>query len=155
MTNPAVEQYWENFIRSVLPGSPYRDRTYIAERLGDNPALADELGQLVLGGFKSARSSALWQWEAEGKLLPQPGQMTVLLDGKDQPLCIIETTQVWVCRFNMVDEEFADAEGEGDHSLEYWRDAHARYFSRALPGINKQFSEEMPVVCERFKVVYG
>jgi uncharacterized protein YhfF len=53
-----------------------------------------------------------------------------------------------------VDEEFAYSEGEGDRSLEYWRKAHIRYFKRVLSKIKKEFSEEMPIVCERFKVVY-
>jgi len=154
MTNPAIVQFWNDFIQTLSPSSPYRSKMFTAEGFGDSPELADELGQLVLSGVKTGTSSALWEWEAEGNLLPQPGHMTVVLDGQKRPICIIETTQVWVCRFNNVDDEFAYSEGEGDLSLEYWRKAHTRYFSRVLPKINKEFSEDMPVVCERFKVVY-
>ncbi|NEQ26775.1 MAG: ASCH domain-containing protein, partial [Microcoleus sp. SIO2G3] len=44
--------------------------------------------------------------------------------------------------------------GEGDRSLEYWREAHWRYFSRVLPKIGKEPTIDMLLVCERFKVVY-
>jgi uncharacterized protein YhfF len=52
------------------------------------------------------------------------------------------------CRFDEVDELFAFEEGEGDRTLSYWRDAHQRYFTR-----RRQFSEDMMLWCERFRVV--
>jgi len=88
------------------------------------------------------------------KAHPQPGWLTIVLNGQDQPICIIETTEVLACHFDAVDEEFAQAEGEGDLSLEYWREAHKKFFSRTLPNIDKEFSEDMPVVCERFKLIH-
>ena len=152
--NADIENYWYAFLATLPSNSPYFGKTYIAESFGDNPKLADELGQLVVSGIKTGTCSALWEWEAEGKPIPHPGLITILLDGQDQPMCIIETTEVFVCRFHTVDEEFAQAEGEGDLSLEYWRTAHSNYFSRVLPKIGREFSESMPLVCERFRVIY-
>ncbi len=80
--------------------------------------------------------------------------ISIVLDGQGQPLCIIETTEVTQCRFDEVDADFARAEGEGDFSLEYWRNAHQTFFSRTLPKIGKAFSEDMLLVCERFKLIY-
>jgi uncharacterized protein YhfF len=154
MNGSDIDHYWYAFLASQPSNSPYFGKTYVAERFGDNPKLADELGQLVVGGKKTATCSALWEWEAEQKPIPQPGWITIVLDGQDQPICIIETTQVLACHFNTVDEEFARAEGEGDLSLEYWREAHTKFFSRVLPKIDRQFSEDMPIVCERFQVIY-
>ena len=51
-------------------------------------------------------------------------------------------------------EEFAATEGEGDASLAFWRDAHWAAFSRELEGIGRSPQADMPVVCERFEVVY-
>jgi len=56
--------------------------------------------------------------------------------------------------YDDVDERFAHEEGEGDRSLEYWRKAHWRFFSRTLPGIGKKPSLDMPLVCERFRVIH-
>jgi hypothetical protein len=50
--------------------------------------------------------------------------------------------------------EFAVSEGEGDRSLEYWREAQRRYFTRECQSAGREFTEDMPVVCERFRVVY-
>ena len=86
--------------------------------------------------------------------MPYQGLITIVLDGRDEPLCIVETTEVTVRKYNEVDSDFARAEGEGDFSLEYWRTAHKNYFSRVLLKTGKEFSEDMPLVCERFQVLY-
>ena len=154
MTKETIEKYWEGFLASLPLDSPYRSRSYVAEGWGDSPALADELGALIVQGTKTATCSALWEWEAEGNPIPQAGLITIALDGGDEPLCIVETVEVTIRKYNEVDADFAREEGEGDLSLNYWRDAHRNYFSRVLKKIGKEFSEEMPLVCERFRVIY-
>jgi uncharacterized protein YhfF len=109
---------------------------------------------LIFRGIKTATCSALWEWEAEGNPIPQKGGITVVVDGGGNPLCIVETTEVTIRQYNEVDAEFAQAEGEGDFSLDYWREAHRNFFSRTLPKIGLEFSEDMPLVCERFQVIY-
>jgi uncharacterized protein YhfF len=86
--------------------------------------------------------------------LPEVGQKTIVLDGNDDPLCTIETTEVEVRPYNEVDARFAYEEGEGDRSLEYWRQAHWRFFSRTLPNMGKEPTPDMPLVCERFRVIH-
>src|SRR5215213_10330115 len=154
MTQEAINQYWEQFLAGLPPDSPYHTRPYIAEAWGDSPALADELGALIVQGTKTATCSALWEWEAERNPIPEAGQITIALDGRGEPLCIVETVEVTIRKYNEVDADFAREEGEGDLSLKYWRAAHRNYFSRVLPKIGKQFSEDMPLVCERFRVIY-
>jgi len=154
MTEKTVKSYWEQFLASLPPDSAYRSKTYIAEGWGDGPAMADELGVLIAQGVKTGTCSALWEWEAEGKPIPEPGLITIVLNGRGEPLCIVETVEVSIRKYNEVSADFARAEGEGDFSLNYWREVHRRFFSRVLPKIGKEFSEEMQLVCERFKVIY-
>jgi uncharacterized protein YhfF len=154
MTEKAVKHYWEEFLASLPSDSPYLTRTYVAEGWGDSPQLADELGALIVRGTKTATCSASWEWEAEGNQIPQPGLITIALDGRGEPLCIVETVEVTIRKYHEVDADFAREEGEGDLSLNYWREAHRNYFSRVLPKIGREFSEDMPLVCERFRVIY-
>jgi uncharacterized protein YhfF len=121
---------------------------------GDNPALADELCQLVLAGIKTATCSLLWEYEADGEALPQEGQLSIILDGQGKPSAVIETTQVIIQPFNQVDASFAYEEGEDDRSLESWRREHWRYFSRTSQSKGWQLGENMPLVCERFRLAY-
>jgi uncharacterized protein YhfF len=116
--------------------------------------MADELGGLIVQGTKTGTCSSLWEWEAEGNSIPEQGLVTIVLDGRGEPLCIVQSIEVFICNYNEVDADFARAEGEGDLSLEYWREAHKNFFSRTLPKIGKEFSEEMPLACERLKSIY-
>jgi len=152
--NKSVESYWRKFLDSLPPDSPWLARPMLAEGWGDSPAMADELGALIASGVKTATCSALAEWEHDGGDLPQPGLLTVVLDGKDIPLCIVETVEVVIKPYNQVDAAFAVDEGEGDRSLEYWRAAHKRFFERTFARIGGQFSEEMLLVCERFRLIY-
>jgi uncharacterized protein YhfF len=110
---------------------------------GDSPRLADELLALVLKGVKTATCST-----ADEPNTSTPGERWIVLDGRGTPRCVIETTEVTYRRFGEVDAAFAHEEGEGDRSLAYWRDAHRRYFGR-----QGKFSEDMMLMCERFRLV--
>ncbi len=154
MNKASIESFWQAFLATLPEDAPARTATYTAEPFGDNPALADELGALVFEGKKMATCSALWEWEAEGNPVTKVGSFWIVLDGRGEPLCIVEAVEVAFRRYDEVDAEFAYAEGEGDRSLQYWRDAHRRFFTRTLTAIGKEFAPEMPLVCERFRVVY-
>jgi uncharacterized protein YhfF len=149
-----IEAYWNHYLETLPADSPVREERYVAEAWGDSPQLADELGILIAEGTKTATCSALWEYEAEGEPLPSVGLKAIVLDGTGDPLCIVETTEVAVRPYDEIDAQFAFEEGEGDRSLDYWRNAHWRFFSRTLPSIGKQPTTEMPLVCERFRVVY-
>ncbi len=148
------DAYWRAFLATRPADDPMRNDTYVAECFGDSPALANELAALVMGGSKTATCSALWEWQAEGKPITEVGLKTIVLDGNDEPVCIIETTEVIIRPYAEVDAQFAFEEGEGDRSLNYWRDAHWHFFSRVLGKIGKAPALDMPLVCERFRVIY-
>ena len=110
---------------------------------GDSPALADELLELVIKGVKTATCST-----HDEPNTSTPGERWIVLDGSGAPRCVIETTEVTYRRFVEVDDTFAHDEGEGDRSLNHWRDAHRRYFGRM-----GRFSDDMMLMCERFRLV--
>ncbi|WP_460705003.1 ASCH domain-containing protein [Myceligenerans halotolerans] len=120
---------------------------------GDQPELANELLDLVLEGAKTATSSLAWEFEDSGEPLPQVGELSILLDGERQPQALIRTTIVETVPFDEVDDDVADAEGEGDRTLEHWRAEHEKYFRRNLPE-GREFAGDTPVVVERFELLY-
>ena len=154
--NPrAAEQaaFWAAFLESLPPGQP-RPQTYDVWYFGDGRELAAELGELARQGIKTATCGSLWEYEAEGEPLPQPGEYSLVTDYDGRPLCIIQIVEVEVKPMNAVDAAFAYEEGEDDRTLESWRAAHLRFFERSLPAIGKTPQEDMPLVCERFRKVY-
>lgn len=150
--NGIFQGYWGRFRSShpyrALPAEP--DDIFA---FGNTPEMADRLGALVVQGVKTATTSALWAY-GEGETLPQKGHLSLVLRGDGGPLCIIETTEVRELTFAEVDAAFAFDEGEGDRTLTYWREAHREFFSKTLPEVGRAFDETMPVLCERFRLIY-
>jgi uncharacterized protein YhfF len=101
-----------------------------------------------------ATASLLWEYEADGSQIPKPGDLSIILDGRGLPICLIETVEVEVKPFNQVDSQFAFDEGEGNRTIEFWRDAHWRFFTRTCQEIGREPVQDMPVVCERFKLIF-
>lgn len=110
---------------------------------GDSPGLADELVELVVKGIKTATCSI----EDEPNT-SMPGERWVVLDGRGEPRCVIETIEVTYRRFDEVDDAFAHEEGEGYRSLAHWRRAHQSYFGRL-----GRYSDDMLLMCERFRLI--
>ena len=120
---------------------------------GGTPEQADALLALVLDGTKTATASALWDYEAEGEPLPEVGTLGIVLDSAGHPRALVVTTAVTVVPFDEVDEEHARLEGEEDLALASWRRVHEEFFTR-FRSHHREFAPDMPVVCERFAVLY-
>lgn len=125
--------------------------TYEAWAFGGDP---DGLAKLVYDGIKTATSSAYIFYELENEELPKVGEYSVILDSKDEAICIIQTTNVYIKPFNQVSENHAYKEGERNRTLEDWKEIHQSFFENEFKQMNMNFSEEMLVVCEEFEVVY-
>lgn len=110
---------------------------------GDSPELADELAELVLAGKKRATC-----WAAGEGPKTHVGKRWVVLDGSGVPIAVIETIELTQRRFDEVDAAFAFEEGEGDRTLASWLRAHRNYFGR-----QGTFAPDMPLYCERFRLV--
>ena len=120
---------------------------------GATPEQADELLALVLAGVKTGTAGFLWEYEADDEALPTPGGLDVILDGSGAPRAVIETTAAEVLPFDEVTAEHAHAEGEDDRTLASWRRIHRDFYEQHV-RIGRAFREDMPVVCERFRLVY-
>jgi uncharacterized protein YhfF len=149
----SVEEFWQEYLDSLAEGEPRPDG-YQAWSFGDTDEMADELGKLVVDDVKTGTASLAWEYAHDDEPLPRVGEHAVILNGAGDPLCIIETTRVYIEPYSQVDEEQAYAEGEGDRSLAYWRQAHWDYFARRCEAIGREPGDCMPVVCERFRVVW-
>lgn len=157
-----VEAFWREAVRHTryegipgyLPGSTLGVIPPPSWSFGGTGQQADELLELVLAGTKTATASALWDYEAEGEPLPAVGALGIVLDSAGHPRALLATTQVDVVPFDEVTAEHAAEEGEGDRSLAHWRTVHEQFF-REYRSHDREFTSDMPVVCERFTVLYS
>ncbi|ALV22519.1 MULTISPECIES: ASCH domain-containing protein [Carnobacterium] len=144
-----AKQMWNNFIQ-LHP--EYQDSAYSAWSYG---AIPDQLAELTLKNIKTATTSAYELYALEDEPLPQVNELSIILDSNDNAICMTKTTKVYVVPLNEVSAEHAFKEGEGDRTLTYWRKEHIDFFTKIYQETNLRFSENIPVVCEEFEMIYN
>ena len=115
-------------------------------RFGDGPALCRALTALVIAGAKTATCGALRDFPEGEPGRPEVGRRDIATGWDGTPRVVVETVEIFECRFRDVPEAFALAEGAG--SLAEWRAAHRAFFERG-----GGWAEDMWLLCERFRVV--
>ncbi|WP_244307114.1 ASCH domain-containing protein [Paraburkholderia silvatlantica] len=121
---------------------------------GDSEALSASLIALILAGVKRGTCSLVWSWDFDGESIPKVGDIEIVLDWNDRPAFVRRATEVQIVPFDRVGAEFVASEGEGDRSLTYWREEHWRFFTNECSRIGREADHSMPLVCERFEVLY-
>src|SRR6266516_2393140 len=147
-----IEQLWNNYVQS----HPYLQEQgyYEAFRFGNTEQMANELAALVVRGVKTATSCLLWELEQEQRPEVQVGDYSIVTDWEHRPVCIIQTTEVNLVPFKDIDAQFAYDYGEGDRTLAWWKQEMWDYYVQECASMGRQATQEMPLVCERFQVVY-
>ncbi len=146
-----IEQFWADFLRDTGRAPDTKYTTCFHFELTEY--WANELLRLVLEGVKKATSSSLWGYGTEGDPIPKKGELSIVTDWDGNPKCVIETTAVTILPFKDITYDICKREGEDD-SLESWRRGHIDFFTEEGKELGYEFSEDMPVIFEDFKVVY-
>ena len=120
--------------------------------------LRDRLVGAVLAGVKTSTSSLLADYQRENEPLPEVGERCTVMDSRDRPVAVIETTEVRVVRVGDVDLRHAIDEGEGYESVAAWRAGHEDFWHSAearaeLGDPTFTVGDDTLMVAERFRVV--
>ena len=86
--------------------------------------MADELLDLVLTGKKTATVSIV----LEDEQAPGVGDLSLVLDGRGNPACVIKTVQLEIVRFCYLTWDMVKLEGE-DENFEQWKSGNIRYWT--------------------------
>ncbi|TXK52875.1 ASCH domain-containing protein [Pontibacter qinzhouensis] len=148
----SAETLWTGFIAQT-PDNPIKE-TPVSFYFCDNKKDADECAELVVKGIKQATATSLWWYQRNKEQLPEVGDQYVVTDWAGNAKAIIETTKIKQVPYNKVSAAFAQAEGEGDKSLGYWRKVHKAYYAREMKPYGEHFNENMVIVCEYFKTIF-
>lgn len=143
-----ILEYWQLFL-TENPGYAGREVTgsfYFC----DNKKDADECAELVVKGIKRATTSSVWAIEKLGEKMPAVGDLNIITNWEGEPKAVVEVTKIEIVKFKDITAEYAFIEGEGDRSLQYWRDVHWEFYKREMEPHGAQPTEDMLVVCEYF-----
>ena len=143
-----------NFWQAFDPERVQAHRFYEPFQVGLSETDADHGARLILDGSKTATSSLLWEYEHSGRALPAAGTLSMALDGRYAPVCIIETTEVLIIPFDQVDAAFCSAYAEGDGTVDGWRALTWPIYQIQCHTMGRLPSMHMPLVCEYMTVIY-
>lgn len=115
---------------------------------------ADELLALVKEGKKRGTASSFIAYKVENEPLPKVGDKSIILDSYNEAHLIIVTRKVTVTPFLQVHPYHGYMEGEGDRSLNYWREVHEIFFKPDYEAAGKDFDPMGEAVLEEFDVIY-
>lgn len=145
-----VQIYWNKFKSTAgIEGNDYT-----AWSFGNTKEMADNLASLVAKGVKTATTSSLDLYEPD-EAKPFVDEYNIILDGSENPVCITKPVVVEKIPFNLVSQEHAYHEGEGDRSLHQWRKEHEAFFKSVYKQSGKIFTEDSLCLCEVFEVVFN
>ena len=146
-----IDEYWNKFIKETGRSEDERcagDLTFEAKGF-----VGDELITLVLSGQKTAFFTSWATYSIDQEPLPVSGELYVVLDRSNTPRCVIETESVNIIPFNEVTWEMAKQEGE-DQNLGEWKEKKQEYLEDEGAILGFEFTPDIKLVFQTFKVVY-
>ena len=146
-----LDDYWNKFLAAKeLPPETKCAGDLFFEAKG---FVSDQMNALVIGGQKTAFFSSYATFAIDGEPLPVSGELYIVVDRANNPLCVIELESVNILPFNEVTWEMAKQEGE-DENLEVWREKKKEYLEDEGAVRGFEFAPDIKVVFQTFKVVY-
>jgi len=116
--------------------------------IGTPGEMRQRLNASILRGEKCATAGLVHSYAAENELIESVGELLSLVDDEMQPIATVRVVRVETMAFIEVPFAFAQAESEGDESIEEWRDGHRRFWT----GEGEVIDDLTPVVLIWFEL---
>lgn len=149
MMSQQAARYWNEFRTETGKGEV---EPFDVFKIGDSVESANAGAALVLSGRKTA-TSALPE-EFDGSRPPHKGDLSIIADGHDHPVAVVETTEAIIKPFAEASEDFAHAYGEWDGTLGTWRKKNASYYEMVCERLGLEWHEQRELVFERFRLLH-
>lgn len=152
MKNASARNMWGNYLDMHLEHA--FENTPETRYFGATKIDADILAELTKTGIKKATSHALLGLQNREKPLPKIGDFIVVTNWEGEAQCIVRTTAVKLKPYFSIDAAYAQLEGEGDKSLEHWKNLHWQQYTKELETFGRVPRESMIIVCQEFEKVF-
>ena len=146
-----LDEYWEKFLKDT--GRDSEDRCSGDLFFESKGFVEAELLSLVLSGRKTAIFTSYSTFAIDGEPLPLAGELYLVVNKKNEPVCVIEFENVQIVPYNEVTWQMASLEGE-DENLEAWREKQREYLEDEGAVVGFEFTPDIKLVFQTFRVVY-
>ncbi len=147
----AVDTFWQAARAAVpsLPATGYKTRTF-----GRSAEMADILLALIASGEKTGTFALAAEYQRDSSAQPFQGDHFVVTWFDGRPALVYRVTEVATVPFSGIGPEHVAVEGPNARQVDIWRKIHWPYWSGMLHEWGLEPSEDMPVIFQRFELLY-
>lgn len=145
-------EFWNEYLKKT--GQKVENAVYNGELCFEDSSWAGQSQlSLVLVGKKTAIFTPFPSFDINRESVPCGGEVYIVEDTAEEPCAVIRVKDVKLIPFNQIDWDLARQDGENEN-LEDWQDKERDFFEDEADICGFDFTEDMPVVCEIFELVY-
>ena len=145
-------EFWKSYLTAT--NQKAENATYSGELVFEDSGFTGQTQlSLVLSGAKTAIFTPFDSFEINRESIPVDGEVYVVLDSEEEPVAILEVTNVSVIPFNEIPWDLAARDGENEN-LSDWQDKMRELLEDEADLCGFEVREDSKIVCEIFRVIY-
>ena len=145
-------EFWKSYLKAT--NQKTENAVYSGELVFEDSGFTGKTQlSLVLSGAKTATFTPFDSFEINRESIPVSGEVYVVLDSREEPVAILEVTNVTVIPFNEIPWDLAARDGENEN-LSDWQDKMREFLEDEADLCGFEVREDSKIVCEIFRVIY-
>ena len=145
-------EFWKSYLKAT--NQKTENAVYSGELVFEDSGFTGKTQlSLVLSGAKTAIFTPFDSFEINRESIPVSGEVYVVLDSEEEPVAILEVTNVTVIPFNEIPWDLAARDGENEN-LSDWQDKMREFLEDEADLCVFEVREDSKIVCEIFRVIY-
>ncbi len=146
-----LDEYWKNFLTK---NNRDEDEKCSGDLTFDGKCFENaQINSIVLAGQKTAFFTTLANYTIDNEPLPLMGEIYLLVDVQNNPVCVLEIDSVNILPFNEVTLEMVNREGECQN-LDEWKEKMQEVIEDEAAIYGYEFTPDIRLVYQTFKVIY-
>jgi len=147
-----LESFWQT-ARASVPGAGLGD-DYQVRWIGLDDQTTNQVLELIRTGDKTGTFTLPWLVEQTGDPTPQSGDLIILISFDGTPKILLRLTEIEKVAFGDMTETHTAVDGSPVRALEVWKPLHTTYWNKRLQPFGLSVRDDMPVLVEKFEVLY-
>ena len=145
-------EFWKSYLK--VTNQNEENAVYSGELVFEDTGFTGQTQlSLVLSGAKTATFTPFDSFEINRESIPVAGEVYVVLDSAEEPVAILEVTNVSVIPLNEIPWDLAARDGENEN-LSDWQDKMREFVEDEADLCGFDAREDSKIVCEIFRVIY-
>jgi len=145
-----IDDFWNQAVNFM----PTLSGDHQVRSLGIDEETTGLIINFIKAGEKVGTFSLPWVMTAENLPMSYKGLPIILLSFNGKPELVVQLTKVFETSFGEIDSGVTCIDGPPVRDPDVWIPLHQDYWNGMLAEYGKACSDDMPVLVEKFKLVY-